>query len=920
MDYLFVPGNERSEKLGRQIIGRRPNTTTIALPPAQNHVAGLLTKLGAATVTHPIGDILMVAHGLQSGQYFIPISAQVGSPCDYEKAVAADAADTIRLPPILLQATPTGPLQTITVRLRGCNIGKAQPLVDKLQQAMTPLVADNLAPTQTPPDVPIGAIEARNVIDGRKLTDYLSANPGATYPFGSAALPAATAAEAAAINAEANALLGVYDAIADVALAEGVHQAVQGNFERIGATLDAYTSGNFPPDPQVVQSGPTGIALTHRVALQLVPGLTSPPGATPRAQVEPALETWVGGVLPPLANVGCVVTWTDPAGAARHFDVTLADLGLSALDVLALAKSDAGQSMTELDDRILRAVHAGAGPRPDAALAIGYMTAPAGKLSIFQSMALVRSLRMLLAASRPLRATDVMLQNAAASTDDADVFVDPTRISGPKGALDTLGGDMDAFLAPLTPLVADPTTNAAALLAGVDGYIDGAVPLLELAARFGMPLSGWGFAYAWRQGAVAALMAQVADLVTRWQVKLAAFDAKIAAYDALSPGTSDDVRLTALRGAEAEISTAAEPASTPAALRTALDAKRASFVGRRDALAGVLLTAASTFLPLLNAVNALLPVTQWDPLPFDLQTITAGAVAFVVDLAATVKSQRQAITTRSAAVQTQLDAADAAAAAAAKVDALVAAAKALLGDDVIVVPEFGLQTAQADEWANAIGASTGGALLDWLKTTAKIDFPVEEWLSGAARVRPALRAWEAITALAGALGRPEPALLPIQLPFEATAPWLALQFRPDYVIASDRLLYTAYYSAPFDKTARQCGLLFDEWSEVIPATNRDTGITFNFNRPDNEAPQTILVATPASASGQWQWDDLVGALNETLDLAKKRAVEPTQLDGTPYAPLLPATTMAVTLYAISIGTSLAVANGALNDLGAAYNA
>jgi hypothetical protein len=30
--------------------------------------------------------------------------------------------------------------------------------------------------------------------------------------------------------------------------------------------------------------------------------------------------------------------------------------------------------------------------------------------------------------------------------------------------------------------------------------------------------------------------------------------------------------------------------------------------------------------------------------------------------------------------------------------------------------------------------------------------------------------------------------------------------------------------------------------------------------------------------------------------------------------------MAVTLYAISIGTSLAVANGALQNLGAAYNA
>jgi len=183
-----------------------------------------------------------------------------------------------------------------------------------------------------------------------------------------------------------------------------------------------------------------------------------------------------------------------------------------------------------------------------------------------------------------------------------------------------------------------------------------------------------------------------------------------------------------------------------------------------------------------------------------------------------------------------------------------------------------------------------------------------------------MHAWESIVALSAALGRPEKSLVPIQLPFEATAPWLAMQFRPDYSITSDRLLYTAYYTTAFDGTVRQCGLLFDEWSEVIPATDRDTGITFNFRRPDNEPPQTILVVTPASANGQWQWDDVVGALHETLDLAKKRAVEPTQLDNTPYAPLLPATTMAVTLYAISIGTSLSVANGALQNLGAAINA
>src|SRR5262249_51542448 len=158
-----------------------------------------------------------------------------------------------------------------------------------------------------------------------------------------------------------------------------------------------------------------------------------------------------------------------------------------------------------------------------------------------------------------------------------------------------------------------------------------------------------------------------------------------------------------------------------------------------------------------------------------------------------------------------------------------------------IIPEFALAATQADEWANAVGQSTGGALLNYL-TTSGIDLPVEEWLCGAARVRPMLRAFETTVALTGALGRPEPSLLPTQLHYEAGAPWLALQSPPPptYEITSDRLLYTAYYMTPFDKTARQCGLLIDEWTEAIPATTRTTGITFNFNRPDNEPPQSIL--------------------------------------------------------------------------------
>ncbi len=106
-------------------------------------------------------------------------------------------------------------------------------------------------------------------------------------------------------------------------------------------------------------------------------------------------------------------------------------------------------------------------------------------------------------------------------------------------------------------------------------------------------------------------------------------------------------------------------------------------------------------------------------------------------------------------------------------------------------------------------------------------------------------------------------------------------------------------------------MLLDDWTEVIPGTSNDTGITFNFDRPDNEPPQSILLVMPATADGIWHWEDVVGALNETLDLAKKRALEPSMLDPTVYSRLLPATIMAVTLHGISIATALAVSGGVM---------
>jgi hypothetical protein len=181
-------------------------------------------------------------------------------------------------------------------------------------------------------------------------------------------------------------------------------------------------------------------------------------------------------------------------------------------------------------------------------------------------------------------------------------------------------------------------------------------------------------------------------------------------------------------------------------------------------------------------------------------------------------------------------------------------------------------------------------------------------------VREQLHAWEAIVMLAGGFGRPEPELVPLQLPYVAGAAWLALPYPGDEDTAGDHLLYTAHHAVAPQSGTPVCALLLDEWTEVLPGAEATTGISIHYDRPNAEAPQSLLLVTPATSDGAWRWDDLVGALDETLDLAAVRAVEPGHLDDTAYARFLPATIMAATLRGITIGTRLAANNHALEAM------
>jgi hypothetical protein len=120
----------------------------------------------------------------------------------------------------------------------------------------------------------------------------------------------------------------------------------------------------------------------------------------------------------------------------------------------------------------------------------------------------------------------------------------------------------------------------------------------------------------------------------------------------------------------------------------------------------------------------------------------------------------------------------------------------------------------------------------------------------------------------------------------------------------ETLLYTAFTAKGANSPQYACGFLVDEWTEVIPQDKETTGLTFHYDRPNSEAPQTMLLVTPASLTGNWEWQDLVDSLHYTLDAARLRGVEPFHVDKTAYARYLPALISPAPRHPVTIGMYL----------------
>jgi hypothetical protein len=192
------------------------------------------------------------------------------------------------------------------------------------------------------------------------------------------------------------------------------------------------------------------------------------------------------------------------------------------------------------------------------------------------------------------------------------------------------------------------------------------------------------------------------------------------------------------------------------------------------------------------------------------------------------------------------------------------AAKILLNKSFIALPHFG--THNPDE-LNACLA----------QNIEPDELEVEKWLQGTGKVREKMSNLTTLATTHDLLTDSTFGMSPLQVPFNASGKWIGKEFGEDYDLKNDTVSVMLHAAALPAFDSQLCGLLVEEWTEVIPERAVNAGISFHFDRPNAMPPQALLLAVPPKIQGHWVWDDLMAILHDTLDRSKLRAVEPDQL-------------------------------------------
>ncbi|HYR91493.1 MAG TPA: hypothetical protein VE422_45995 [Terriglobia bacterium] len=672
------------------------------------------------------------------------------------------------------------------------------------------------APTETIPPY--------SVVNGLKLTQApLSSANG--YGLATVLPPAErpNANQGAAILAEQNALLDTLDAVKDLLMAENAFQLVRGNFDRVAAVSLAQKDANIPPELEVINT-PRGseFTFTNRVTLHfddLDPALpASNPwlaNLTPRAIAETGMNKWLGLILGAAPEkIRCDVSWAEKAADGTE---------------------------TEHDRHAVTLADLGFQP-VDFVWLVSISPEGTGGATELETRIAFHYHRTHNISDDKITRIEFNPAPAAGETTFAQLF--------------PLARHLRALLLESRALHALDFLPAA-------GGKDTAIPIDKKNPK--------GY--------------DAADLRSRVQ---SALNALTALADSIDGPTAPPVELVFVK----DPSTPADDETFLGQLGdafTKLEEARLTFTDSKELTVSFSLADAETLHQKLRAV-ANFGIGDAFPPESDLTSDPAKAalLARAHRTARRLRRNEPKDGVWDRATDT-LNKATPDKAAEQQVILLLEAGRILFGEAFNWLPKFTCH--------NEIDLATAAADRDQLLKHAVDTTPgitkkdiVDEWLQGLARVRRPLYRWDVVRTLTDALNDVRLELLPVQVPYRAQDSWLAVEFPKDlpkadpgdppkpFGISRDTLSITAHGNAAFQAGTRQSGVLLDDWTEEIPTAKEITGISFRFNQPNAAPPQTLLLAVTPEETGSWDWDDLVGTLTDTLRRAKRRAVEPEQLE------------------------------------------
>ncbi|MFZ3165988.1 MAG: hypothetical protein WA130_00120 [Candidatus Methanoperedens sp.] len=657
------------------------------------------------------------------------------------------------------------------------------------------------------------------------------------YPFG-LKLPAPGHPDAEAIKKGIDDLLDCFDAMKDLMVAESIYQIVQGNTDRAGALLKSIHELKPPAKFESIRTPCTPAEiLTHRACVFFKPGDFNNPSnpwrsvdMSQRAMTEPGLNEWLGEIIGSPDTYQCTVTGKK-SGAPGI--VTIEDLNLQPIDLVYLVPMQLDKEESELSRRIAYHYRKNQNIPDEIDIKIEYDKADKKNPSMSEVLPLLKLLKEVVTNSKSLDAADFDLQQYQGKANFRNLSVDVGSLLIRKNNLTT---ELELLRKKLEQVA---NTGIAAemrecLIECCDFEIRDAFPKSAIGEGDKlMYLFSWDKIPGNDNGRLIEFLMQ--NFSIEWVI--AAIISK-----------TDDGMTIMVNGEKNFLSLKLNDDKTNMKLEID-DGRTVQFSVKTE----------NGELNIYKLINELL-----------IQT--AEVISEMEKMLESVKNIKP------------------------NEEELVKSFTIFFGPAFKVLPVFHFGKNAEDEVERVVVVNdaykANKSIFSFItrKTNISLDKLLQNWLNEVLYLRPKLASFELVRLLYNSFQEKPLGIHIMQLPYEAKDSWLGLEFPSDMKVGKGKLSMLIHHfpqNTNPDWRADFSGLLLDEWVEEIPGEEELTGISFQYNQPDSQPPQALLLAISPTIGNNWNWDKVSDIIDDTLRRAKQRAVGTGELAKTDWIGILP---------------------------------